>query len=145
MARASASKLLVHVISAGLSAALDQATKDGCAIVAAIVGPSGRLLGLLGNPEAFLASKDYAVSKAWTAASFEMPTSGFAQLLATMDQSTREGLLAHPKTTALSGGVPVIIEGDLHCAVGVSGGSGEQDERCARAAEAAILKTMITD
>ena len=68
-----------------------------------------------------------------TAVSFGMNSRDFGQLLDQLDPQAREDLLSHPKATALPGGFPISIAGQTIGAIGVSGGSGEQDESIAQA------------
>ncbi|MEQ9662779.1 MAG: heme-binding protein [Parasphingopyxis sp.] len=126
-------------IAAALSAAVAAAEGEEAKIVVALVDRGGNLCGLLHMPSAFLASRDYAEWKAWTAASFALATTGLAAMLDSQEAHVREGLLAHPKVTALPGGIPLHRDGVLIGAVGVSGGSGEQDVRIAEAAAKAAL------
>ena len=46
------------------------------------------------------------------------------------------------KATALKGGVPVVVDGQVIGAVGVGGGTGEQDAEVARAGIDALLKEL---
>ncbi len=114
--------------------ALTEAKRHGVSIALAIVDNRGVLSSFFRMPESFLASVDYARWKAWTAASFKMPSGDFGQLVSGFDSLTRDGLLAHPKVTALPGGFPIKKDGHLIGAIGVSGGSGEQDDAIAKAA-----------
>lgn len=118
---------------AALRVATETAEDFGIRIVAVILDPSGLTTGLIRMQGTFLASLDYAQSKAWTAASFSVSSSEFGDLLDQQSPAIREGLSAHARVTRLPGGAPVFQEGQLVAAVGVSGGSGEQDEACALA------------
>lgn len=103
-----------------------------------IVDSSGLKLGYLKMPGSFLASEQYAFQKAYTAASFSMPTSKFANMLAKMDGVIHTGLLHHPDVTGLPGGLPVMLGGVLVGGIGVSGGSGDQDEMIVQAGLSAL-------
>ena len=120
-------------IQAAMGLAAEEAERQGVDVVIAIVNASGILSGFVRMPGGFLASVDYAQWKAWTAASFDMTSRDFGRLLDEMDQNARDGLLAHPKATALPGGFPIRKGGRCIGAIGVSGGSGEQDETIAKA------------
>ena len=108
------------------------------AVVIAIVDASGVPVALLRMPGSFLASLDYAQDKAWTSASFSMPTAAFGDVLDGMEEPVRQDLLAHRRVTRLPGGVPYRLDGKLLAGIGVSGGTGEQDEACANAALSAL-------
>ncbi len=116
-----------------LARAMKAAEKESADVAVALVNASGVLAGFLRTPASFLASVDYARWKAWTAASFNMPTADFAAFLQTLDDVTRQGLLAHPDVTALGGGFPIHRNGALVGAIGVSGGDARQDEVIAKA------------
>ncbi|MEQ8936017.1 MAG: heme-binding protein [Amphiplicatus sp.] len=125
-------------IQKALLVAAEAAIAFNARISVAIVNSSGVMFGFLRMPGSFLASVDYAQWKAWTAASFDTSTADFASLLKKFEPHVRDGLIAHPKVTALPGGVPIRKEERLIGAIGVSGGSGEQDEEIAQAAVAAF-------
>jgi len=88
-------------------------------------------------PNAFLHSTDIAIDKAYTAASFGFPTSQWKGLLAS-DEALRIGMPHRPRLVVFGGGLPIAVEGQLVGGIGVSGGSAEQDEECARAGLRAI-------
>lgn len=113
--------------------AVKEAERQQATVAIAIVNASGVLAGFLRMPGSFLASVDYAQWKAWTAASFDMPSGGFGQLVESLEPLVRDGLLAHSKATPLPGGLPISKDGRLIGAIGVSGGSGKEDEAIARA------------
>ena len=75
-------------------------------------------------------SYDVAVKKARTAALFRRPTKFFVDLFkaGTTVHSTVEGVIA------LEGGVPLVLDGKVIGAIGVSGGSAVQDGQVANAA-----------
>jgi uncharacterized protein GlcG (DUF336 family) len=78
----------------------------------------------------FLAA-DVAIDKAWTAAAFGLSTHTWASILTNPLVSQ----LAHrPRLVAVGGGYPVIENGRVIGAIGVSGGTAEQDQKAAEAA-----------
>ncbi len=82
-----------------------------------------------------------AIDKAWTAASFRIPT---AQL-ATETQAGRpmSGLRSVPRVAAFGGGLPIEAAGSTLGGIGVSGApGGEADEACARAGLKAIADSL---
>ncbi len=126
----------------GLAAAVAHAESAGTPVAITLVDAGGRMIGQLAMPGAFLASNDYAEWKAWTAASFAMPTLELSAALKSLDGEVRDGLLSHDKVTTLPGGLPIRSGETLLGAVGVSGGTGELDEGCAAAACEAFLAAM---
>ena len=127
------SSLDFHLVQAALRLSTEEASRQSVNAVIAVMNASGVLSGFIRMPDSFLASNEYAQWKAWTAASFSMSSRNFGKLLDELEPQTRDGLLAHQNATALPGGFPVYKNNRLIGAIGVSGGSGEQDEAIAQA------------
>jgi len=104
----------------------------------AVVDNSGVLVAFLRMPGAPLHSIDIAIDKAYTAASFGLPTSQWHAALQQHSDAVREGIVRRPRFVAFGGGLPIIENGQRIGGIGVSGGSEEQDEACAQAGLAAI-------
>ncbi|WP_024280170.1 heme-binding protein [Xanthobacter sp. 126] len=113
-------------------AALACGAGRGAAVVAAVVDHGGHLLALLRADGAFTASLDMARDKAWTAATFGMSTD---RLCALVDGHgvLRDGIGRRPGVILFGGGTPLLEEGHLIGAIGVSGGSEDDDRACAEA------------
>jgi uncharacterized protein GlcG (DUF336 family) len=122
---------------AALQAAIAHARELGIAINVAITDSAGILAGFLRMPGAFLHSVDIAIDKAYTAAGFGFPTSAWKDILAS-DDMLRAGLAERPRLVIFGGGLPIVTDGARIGGIGVSGGSAEQDEECARAGLRAI-------
>src|SRR2546421_9031335 len=114
-------------------AAVEAASRAGARVNVAVVDPSGQLAAFLRMPGAPLHSIDIAIDKAYTAASFGLPTSRWSKMIARHSKSVREGLVLRPRFVAFGGGLPIVEGGAVIGAIGVSGGSEQQDERFARA------------
>ena len=85
---------------------------------------------------AYLGSGDIALHKAQTSARFPFPTRGVQELAYGKDLKggTVPGLALVPGIVAFAGGLPIMTEGKVHIGgIGVSGGTGDQDEQCAQA------------
>ena len=129
--------ITAQAASATCQAAIAHAESLGIRINVAVTDASGTLAAFLRMPNAFLHSIDIAVDKAYTAASFGFPTSQWPEVLAG-DEALRLGLPLRPRLVVFGGGLP-IVEGEQRIGgIGVSGGSAEQDEACARAGLKAI-------
>lgn len=120
-----------------LQAAVAHAATLGIRINVAVTDAGGVLAGFLRMPGAFLHSVDIAIDKAYTAASFGFPTAQWMSILA-QDEGLRIGLAERPRLVVFGGGLPIREGGVLIGGIGVSGGSAEQDELCARAGLAAL-------
>lgn len=120
-----------------LAATVSHARQLGIVINVAITDNSGTLAGFLRMPGAFLHSIDIAIDKAYTAASFGFPTSQWMKILEG-DEALKAGLPLRPRLVIFGGGLPIVENGMRIGGIGVSGGSAEQDEECARAGLKAI-------
>lgn len=130
------------VVLEGLTAARIVTGRASAQVCAAIVDASGGLLGFVRQTGAFLVSSDLAIDKAWTAAGFRVSTRELGAVLDRQDEQTRKGLLSRPRVTCVPGGLPIIIRDQCIGAVGVSGGSAEQDEGIAAVMLAAIEEAV---
>jgi ferredoxin len=106
------------------------------AVSVAVVDEGGRLIAFGRMDRARPMSVDIAINKAYTAATFQMPTSELSGLAG---QSWFQSLIvsSQGKIMAVAGGLPVLDAPHVVGAVGVSGGTAEQDQECCRAAVAA--------
>lgn len=124
--------------NAAVLAGVRQAAALGIAVNIAVVDRSGLTVAFLRMPGAPLHSIDIAVDKAYTAASFGLPTDRWDEVLAQHSPAVARGLPLRPRFVMFGGGLPIAVAGDRVGGVGVSGGSEEQDGQCARAALAAL-------
>lgn len=118
-------------------AAVEHAHSLGIAVNVAVTDASGTLMAFLRMNGAFLHSIDIAIDKAYTSASFGFPTRQWPEILAS-DEALRLGLPLRPRLVVFGGGLPITSDGQRIGGIGVSGGSAEQDEACARAGLAAL-------
>ena len=102
----------------------------------AIVDPSGNLVLFHKMDGTQNGSIEVAVQKARTSALFRRPTRVFADSVA----GGRNAVLSLPNVVAIEGGVPILIDGRVAGAIGVSGASSEQDGEIAAAALASALR-----
>ncbi|WP_321969268.1 GlcG/HbpS family heme-binding protein [Paraburkholderia tropica] len=119
-----------HVIAL----AHEQARHFGVSIGVAVVDRSGELVAFERDDNAALVTTHVAVAKARTAALLRAPSKMFEDFV----NSGLPSFLATPGITPLQGGVPLMLENEVIGAVGVSGGSGEQDVAIATSAAAVL-------
>jgi len=104
----------------------------------AVVDSGGNLVSHVRMDGAWIGSIDISIKKAFTSRAFDISTKD----LATHSQSGGQFFGIHVsnngKIMIFAGGVPLRKEGKVVGAVGVSGGSGEQDHAVAEAAAAAF-------
>lgn len=116
---------------AAAAAAIAEARKNGWAMAIAVVDPGGHLVYFEKMQDTQTGSVDVAIEKARTAALFRRPTKLFQDALAAGGDGLR--ILRITGVTPIEGGVPVIGDGKIVGAIGVSGGTAEQDGQVARA------------
>jgi uncharacterized protein GlcG (DUF336 family) len=102
----------------------------------AVVDAQGILMAFRRQEGAFTLSVDVSVIKARTSARVGLPSAALVAL--TKDQSGRD-LFVHLQMTDLPGGLPLKQGGHLVGAIGVSGGTAEQDVGCAN-----VVAAMLT-
>ena len=106
-------------------------------VVAAVVGTGGELIALLRANGAPGPSAKIAQDKAYSAASFRVPTTTLFKMVSG-NQALREGIAMQPGVVMFGGGLPIELDGEFVGAIGVSGASEDQDIACAAAGLAAI-------
>lgn len=123
-----------------IAAAEKRADEIGQPMNIAVVDAGGNLVSHVRQDGAWIGSIEISISKAWTSRAFDIST----QDLGDNSQPTQQffGIHttnAHGRGVAIfAGGVPLTRDGKVVGAVGVSGGSGEQDQTVAEAAAAAL-------
>ncbi|WP_319200972.1 cob(I)yrinic acid a,c-diamide adenosyltransferase [uncultured Ilyobacter sp.] len=108
-----------------VSAGEKKAAEMGKDFVFAVVNSEGNLILEEKMDNAILASTDIALKKAYTSAALKMPTSELADLV--KPGGSLYGLHADSKYVVFGGGYPLEFEGKIIGAVGVSGGTVEED------------------
>jgi uncharacterized protein GlcG (DUF336 family) len=104
----------------------------------AVVDDGGNLMALDRLDGTFAAASNIAIGKARTAAQFKKPTAFFEDVIA----KGRTAMTALPDFTPLAGGIPLLINGQVVGAVGVSGAaSAKEDEELAQVAAATLGTT----
>jgi len=123
-------KALTLVAAKKMAAAAEaEAVKNNWRMVIAVVDDGGYLIYLQRTDETQAGSVDVAVQKAKSAAMFRRPTKVFEDAVA----GGRNALLGLTGAVPIEGGVPIMLDGKLLGAVGVSGGSAAQDGQVAKA------------
>lgn len=118
-----------------LAAAEAHAVKNAWAVTIAVVDDGGHALGMLRLDGAAPISGHIAPAKAKTAALGRRESSGYEEII----NNGRFSFLSAPLLEGmLEGGVPVIAQGEVVGAVGVSGVKSSEDVEIARAGIAAL-------
>ena len=120
-----------------IAAAENKAKQIGQPMNIAVVDGGGNLVAHIRMDGAWIGSIDISINKAYTSRAFDIATRD----LATHSQSGGQffGIHAsnHGRIMVFAGGIPLKRDGKVVGAVGVSGGSGEQDHAVAEAGAAA--------
>lgn len=111
------------------AAAIAEAKKNGWTVAAAIVDTAGDLVFYEKMDNTQIASAIVSQEKARTAVRFKRPSKAFEEALV----GGRQAILSLPGVTPLEGGIPLVIDGKVVGAIGVSGGTSPQDGVCAAA------------
>jgi glc operon protein GlcG len=114
--------------------ALAEARRNQWTMAVAIVDTAGDLVYFEKMDTTQAGSVDVAIDKARSAARFKRPTKAFQDALAAGGEGLR--VLALKGAVAVEGGVPIVVDGKIVGAIGVSGGTSQQDGQCARAGAA---------
>lgn len=114
-----------EIIDAGIA----QAEARGLVLAFAVVEPSGELVAFARMDDVPYASIRIAQQKARTAARFRMTTAQFEERI----QTGRVVLLSSDEVIAVGGGVPIIVNGRVIGALGVSGATAAEDAAVAAA------------
>jgi glc operon protein GlcG len=113
------------------AAALEEARRNNWTMVVAIVDPGGHLVYLERMDGAPIGSVAVATAKARSAAIFKRATKVFQDTLASGGEGLR--VLQLEKAIPVEGGIPLVMDGKVVGAIGLSGGTSAQDGQCAQA------------
>ncbi len=120
-----------------IAAAEKKAGQIGQPMNVAVVDEGGNLIAHIRMDGAWIGSIDISMKKAYTSRAFDISTKD----LATHSQSGGQFFGIHAsnngKVMIFAGGIPLKRDGKIEGAIGVSGGSGDQDHVVAEAGAAA--------
>ena len=123
-----------RIIEAGIA----KAKEIGQPMNIAVVDAGANLTAFARMDGAWLGSIDIAINKAFTAKAFDISTLELGRNSQPGDQFFGIHVSSHGRVMIFAGGMPIKLNGQIAGAVGVSGGSGEQDQAVAEAAVAAL-------
>src|SRR5438105_3938970 len=112
-----------------MAASKAEAAKNGWKVVIVIVDDGGHLIHLSRIDDTQYGSIDIALGKAQTAIALKRPSKALEDAVA----GGRTALLGVKGITPLQGGLPIIVDGKVIGAIGVSGVTSQQDEQTAKA------------
>ena len=126
-------ELALHV----LAEVRAEAARQGLAVAAAVADAGGHVIASARMDGAALGAMKLAVDKAYTAVLWQTPTGVFMSSTQPGGDDWGFNTSTDGRIVVYAGGLPVFDGEELCGALGVSGGTGEQDEACARQALAA--------
>lgn len=123
-----------RVIAAGQA----NADEIGSPSNVAVVDAGGKLVSHIRMDHAWVGSVDISINKAFTARAFDIATKDLAENAQPGEQFYGIQNSNHARVMIFAGGIPLRQDRQVVEAVGVSGGSGEQDQTVAEAAAASF-------
>ena len=121
-----------------LEAAVDKAAALGVPVNVSVCDDGGHQVAFARMDGAPLLSADIAADKAFSVVAVSgRPTSRWFDLIKE-EPALREGIVHRDRLVIFGGGVPLVVDGHLVGAVGVSGGTADQDVEIASAGAAAL-------
>jgi len=116
--------------------AVAEARRNHWAMAIAIVDGAGHLVYFEKMDGTQIGSVDVAIDKARSAALFKRPTKAFQETLAAGGDGLR--VLRLRNAIPVEGGIPLVVGDSIVGAIGVSGGTSQQDGQCAQAGADAL-------
>lgn len=113
--------------------AKEQAKKEGIPVVITLVDKSAEVVMTYRMEDALLVSTDMAYKKAYTAVAMKMPSKDLAPLTQPGQWLFNLETMTDNKVVSLAGGMPIYHGDQIIGAIGISGGSADQDQRIAEA------------
>jgi uncharacterized protein GlcG (DUF336 family) len=122
-----------------IEAAERKAAEIGQPMNIAVADEGGNLKAHVRMDGAWLGSVDISISKAWTARAFDIETRELAKHSQSGGQFFGIHASNHGRVMIFAGGVPLKKDGKVVGAIGVSGGTGDQDQAVAEAGASAFV------
>jgi uncharacterized protein GlcG (DUF336 family) len=116
-----------------IAAAEKKAAEIGQPMNIAVVDEGGNFVSHVRMDGAWIGSIDISINKAFTSRAFDISTMDLAQHSQSGGQFFGINVSNHGRVMVFAGGIPLKRDGTIVGAVGVSGGSGEQDHTIAEA------------
>ena len=121
-----------------IAAAEAKAAEIGQPMNIAVADAGGNLVSHVRMDGAWLGSIDISIDKAFTSRAFDIQTKDLGDNAQPGNQFYGIHASNHGRIMIFAGGLPLSRDGQVVGAIGVSGGSGEQDQSVAEAGAAAL-------
>jgi uncharacterized protein GlcG (DUF336 family) len=125
-----------------IAAGEDAAREMGQPMNIAVVDAGGNLVAHERMDGAWIGSIDISINKAFTARAFDVPTEALARNAQPNSEFFGIHTSNHGRVMIFAGGMPLLSNGEVVGAVGVSGGDGKQDQAVAEAAAMAFAREV---
>lgn len=135
-------KMTLKLANALIEKVKEKAVSMGIPVVVAVADKAGRPVAVQCMDDAYIASYDIAVNKAFTSASLKMSTEMLSTLSRPGDSLYGIQFTNNGKIVIFGGGEPLEAEGKIIGALGVSGGSAEQDTALAAYGKEALKEVI---
>ena len=133
-----ADEITLNDARAVITAAEKKAAEIGQPMNIAVADSGGNLIAHVRMDNAWRGSIDISIKKAWTARAFDITTKDLASHSNSGDQFFGIHASNDGKVMIFAGGIPLKRVGKVIGAIGVSGGSGDQDHAVAEAGAASF-------
>ena len=130
------SPISVESAKKAAAAALAEAVKNHWTMAVAVVDPTGTLVYYEKMDNTQIGSANVSINKARSAALYKRPTKAFQDALAGGGAGMR--VLGLEGAVPVEGGIPILADGKIIGAIGVSGDTSDHDGVCAQAGAATI-------
>lgn len=114
----------------------------GLSTVIAVCNSNGNTIAVHSMNNAFIASFDIAVKKAYTTVAVKMSTYELGKLALPGETFYGIDKADNGRIIILGGGIPLTVNGRIVGGLGVSGGTGEQDDQIARYGQATLEEIL---
>ena len=131
MAHLYGSSIRLELAKKAAAPALAEARRNNWMMAVAIVDIAGDLVYFEKMDDTQAGSVTIAMAKARAAARFKRPTKAFQDILTTNSDGLR--ILGLEGAVPVEGGLPLVADGKIIGAIGVSGGTSQEDGVCAKA------------
>lgn len=120
-----------------VAAAVDHARSQDWEITVAVCDPRGHLVAFLRTDDVVAPAIEFAIDKAYTAATLRRSSSAFGERMAS-SPTLALGLGTRDRLMSWAGGLPILEDGICVGGIGVSGAKDHEDVACALAAVSAV-------
>lgn len=136
-------KMSLNLANKLIESSEQEAKKLGVSMVITVVDEGGNLVATHRMDDAWLASIEISQNKAWTSVALKMPTSNLAS--ATVPHAELYGLNTtnSGRIVAFGGGIPLVKNGKVIGAIGVSGSTVPHDVQVAQAGVNAFENLLV--